>query len=220
MAFDFENNTKLTGPFDSVFEQINEAIADEFLKITDIPELFDKVSPTTVSENGYWEADRYFTLENNLREVLKNLGYEPFYAKTSDDVNGFMGLLNGAFVFCLDLNTKLDEPVKLINVIKSVEKAYTEILEDAPIIVFQHTDEPITINLGKGELILDQSAYDCIRDAIVFKGVFRAHGAGKRKYRLERIFSKYIFDIDKMVGNSALPHKSKLREVKYLPQQQ
>lgn len=183
-------------------------IFNKFHAVTDIPELTNNpyCRLTTIQKRGYWEADRYFTV--HLKSELAKLGFVPFnYDEkirvtnrgllwTCKDANGLLGQLRDSLVFLFNSSTDLEQPMSLANFKEECAEQGKAVLENMPILVFMHYDGPITVTIYGGSTVeLDQEAYNCRKDALVFKGVFKAHYVEHGKYRLERIFDKYVFNV-------------------------
>lgn len=213
MAFDFNEINEEPETFGS---DLKKLISCEFHKVTDIPELKAKVAETTVRKSGFWQADRYFTMQ--LNEVLKSQNFDPYNKKleliggtfVGDDSNGLLGMLGNALAFCFGFNEDLEKPVKLTGFKEEASVLMASWLENMPILVFQQYEGPIEVTCYDVTFVLDQEEYQCRRDAVVFRGVYKAHPADGNKYRLERIFDKYYFGIpQKADGNSAIDVKFK-----------
>ena len=200
-GFDF-NLIETEDIFESMDRSYFGALYHEFHKTTDIPEIFHNpdIECTTVEEKGFWEADRYFTM--HLERALQRLGFEKFdneqkllgNSLISVD-NNVSGVLNGAFVLCLGFKVNIDNPVHLMSFERDYEQIGNEILENTPFIVFQHYDGPISVTYHESILELNQPEYKCYKDAMVFKGVFKAEKDGDN-YRLKKIFDKYFFNFN------------------------
>lgn len=217
MAFDFgkiEVDDDDLAEFIGFYDQFRRAMHE----ITDIAERSQQPKEaTTVWRKGYWEAGRYFTM--HLEQQLQELGYHPLTDSPEKnlnlnkrlDVNGFIGMLGNAMVFWFDLNQDLDKPIKLANFKKYAVGIGISIMENTPIIVFQQYDGPIATTIPEAPKItveLDQEAYCCRKDAVVFRGVYKATKVEEDKYQLERIFDKYFFNIDNAFSYDRRNNKS------------
>lgn len=203
-GFDF-NQIEIPDTFEMMWEQTQKYLNFEIHKITDIPEVYANVTPTTIQKMGYWQADRYYTLHlDKALQALDNPKFESFTDEIevrgghliSKDVNGLVGICGSMPVFRFSASEDLDNPVKLMNFKKETEIDPVSWLENTPVIVFQQYDGTIASDY----IELDQQAYNCHKDAVVFKGVYKVQQVEDGKYQLLRIFDKYIFNLNNMLN--------------------
>lgn len=71
-------------------------------------------------------------------------------------------------------------------------------IEYMPILVFQHHNGPMKGMWNGVEVTIDedfQRSNHCLNDTVVFKGVYKAVTAGEHKYKLEKVWDRFYYNL-------------------------